>query len=400
MRSRFVAFALAASLAVFGAACSSGAGKAYVVDTFVMSTAYRPPPPPASPVGPRRYELLAGDLHCHVSPPDPAWHVTRDLADTVELSRKEKLDFVVLTPHLWARFYLDEGLRAQAVSWQKMLRAEIAAEAPDGLLVIPGFEYTDGAYGHAGMAFADLEHVLAEVPLDESRSHPERFFERWVEDGGLLVVNHPLLRPIASSFAMAREDLSWRPFFSEGPFPPDIAAIDRLATGFEVYNLSVTEMRDRHLLGDRDRTLLESVHRLDVEIEKRGRRMTPVGGSDSHSHHLRATTFVLATGRSPEAIRDGLAAGRVCVRSPGACSLEARPPRGDWVGVGERLGATDELELRAQGRDIEMIVDGEVVARPEAGQVARVGVEKGACHVVRARVGEGFSAPIYVGCWF
>jgi hypothetical protein len=379
-------------------ACTSVAREHFVVDSLVMPTAYRPPPVVPLESGETRYQVLAGDLHCHVSPPDSPTHVTRDLADTLDLARKERLDFVVLTPHVWSRFYLDDALRAATVVSQRELRAEIA-RGTGGVVVIPGLEYTDGQYGHAGLAFADVERVLEEVPTRVAREHPERFFERWVADGGLVVVNHPLLLPIRSSFSFARENLSWRPWTSPGPFPPEIQAIDRLAFGFEVYNLAVTELRDRHLVGYTDRTLLESMQRLDSEIVERGRRMTPVGGSDSHSHSLRATTFVLATERTSEAIHEALGAGRVCVRSPEACSFEARTPGGPWVGVGGAIAASDSLEVRASG-DASFVVDGTVAARSRGREPASVTLAPGRCHVVRAVVGAGLSAPVYVGCGF
>lgn len=51
--------------------------------------------------------VLAGDLHWRVTPPDDPTDVTRGLERTIELARREKLDFVVFTPHVGARFYLD-----------------------------------------------------------------------------------------------------------------------------------------------------------------------------------------------------------------------------------------------------------------------------------------------------
>lgn len=371
-----------------------------------MTSAYRAPPLDVGDAFEHpRYELLAGDLHCHVLPPDDPSHVSRDLDDTVDLAEKEGLDFVVLTPHVWSGFFADAALRARTIAFERGLRAEIArqraraSESGRDVMLVPGFEYTDHAHGHAGMLFGNVERVLDEVPLDDARAHPERFFERWVARGGLLVVNHPLVVPIASSISIARADLSWRPLTGAGPFPAEIAAIDRLAIGFEAYNLTTTHMRDRYLQGDTDRTLLETLRRLDDEIPKRGRRMTPVGGSDSHSHHLRATTYVLATSRTPSAIRDAVAAGRVCVRSPEACSFEARAPGGVWVGVGESVRDVGAIEVRARGADVEIVRGGEIVARPASGAVARVEVGRG-CAAVRARVGKGFSAPIYVNCTF
>jgi hypothetical protein len=369
-----------------------------------MATAYRPPPfaePPPSQRG--RYELLAGDLHTHVMPPDHPAHVSRTLAQTAELAESEHLDFVVLTPHVHARFFQDATLRAQTAARHAELRRAIASLPRGGPLFVAGMEYTDGAYGHAGVAFADLDAVLAEVSLDVAVAHPERFFESWIAHGGLVVVNHPLVTPIAgASFSIAREDLSWRPLQGGGPFPPEIAAIDRLAQGFEIYNLTATELRDPYLLGKREYTLRQTIRRLDDEILRRRRRLTPVGGSDSHSHHLRATTFVLSEGRSERAIRDAIANGRTCVRSQSACSIEARSAaaNGEWTGVGGTIARAEAVLVRAEGDAIQIVRNGAVVARPRSGEVVRVGVEAGRCSVLRAQVDEGFSAPIYVNCDF
>jgi predicted metal-dependent phosphoesterase TrpH len=392
-----------ALFAVLGAASSFVActHADHVAVDAVMTSAYRPPPlagTAAARFEHPRYELLAGDLHCHVLPPDSPSHVSRDLDDTIDLAEAEGLDFVVLTPHVWSRFFESETLRARVVDFERGTVAQIA-RAKTEVLIVPGFEYTDHTYGHAGMMFASVERVLADVPLADAQAHPERFFERWAQSGGLLIVNHPLVTPIESSISIARADLSWRPFTSAGPFPAEIRAIDRLASGFEVYNLTATHMRDRYLQGNTDRTLLATLRRLDDEIPKRAQPMTPVGGSDSHSHHLRATTFVLATSRTIESVRDAIAAGRVCVRSPEACSFEARAG-GAWASVGESLRDVSAIEVRATGADIEILRNGEVVARPASGAATSIAVDRAKCNVVRARVGNGFSAPIYVNCGF
>ena len=391
MRRFFLAFAAAL------AGCSHVSGEHLAVDA-VMTSAYRPPllaGENAATFEHPRYELLAGDLHCHVLPPDDPSHVSRDLAMTIDLAEREGLDFVALTPHVWSRFFEDETLRTKTIEFERALVARIA-RARTNVLFIPGFEYTDHEYGHAGMTFASVERVLAKLPADEARAHPERFFERWVAERGLLIVNHPLVTPVDSSLSIARADLSWRPLTAPGPVPPEIAAIDRVASGFEVYNLTATHLRDRYLQGDTDRTLVASLRRLDDEAPKRRRRMTPVGGSDSHSDHLRATTYVLAASRTIDGVRDAIAAGRVCVRSPEACSFEARATSGEWQSVGASIDA-DAIDVRAFGSDIEVLRDGEVVARPGSGEIARVATPR-KCTIVRARVGKGFSAPIYVGC--
>ncbi len=338
------------------------------------------------------YQVLAGDFHTHVGPPDHPSHVSRDLATTVKLARAEGIDFLVLTPHVHARFYLDPELRAQVVRDQRALRDAITLHTD--ITLIPGFEYTDHVYGHVGMSFADLDTVLAET--DPSR--PESFVERWVARDGLLVVNHPLVGPLSSPVSFTKNDLSWRPFtHPELEPPPDIATIDRVAQGFEAYNVVASHLRDRLVLGDPLASTRETFARLDREIEKRRRRMTPLGGSDSHTDSLRATTFVLADANTPKAIHDAVVAGRVCVRSPAACTLEARVPGGQWQHVGASL-PEGPIEVRARGGAIDILVDGKNIAHPASGVTTTVHPPKGSCSTLRARVDDGFSGPIYAGC--
>jgi hypothetical protein len=401
---------LAAALA--GAAALTACNP-HTFEKVAMSSAYRPEHPRPEPKGPPGsappYELLAGDLHCHVSPPDDPGDVTRGVSETVALAAEEGLDFVVLTPHLPARFFADPELRARAAAGAAEMRRAFSGKG--GTLFIPGFEYTDHRFGHVGASFADLGKVLDEVPVDVARSRPERFFERWVAGGGLLVVNHPLVTPLDSVFARARGDMSWRPWTSRVEVPPEIAAVGHLAGGFEAYNAAVAQLRDRFLLGDADLSLRGVMARLDREIVASGRRIAPVGGSDSHAGYLRATTFVLAEHRTEAAVRDAILAGRVCVRSPDACSLEVRAPGGRWVGVGGAVergavergaaeGGAAVVEVRARGDRIVVVRDGEAVATPASGRVVQVEVPAGRCALVRARVDEGYSGPVYVNCGF
>jgi hypothetical protein len=189
----------------------------------------------------------------------------------------------------------------------------------------------------------------------------------------------------------------WRPFTTHGPFPPEIEAIDALAGGIEAYNVTATHLRDRWLVGDAERTIRDALAHLDRALPKRARRMTPVGGSDSHGSTLRATTFVLATERTADAIGDALRSGRVCVRDPAACSLEARAPSGEWLPIGSAIAAA-EVQLRARGEGIELWLDGRRVATPASQEVVTLRARQGACSVIRARVEDGFSAPIYLNC--
>ena len=184
--------------------------------------------------------ILAGDFHCHVRPPDHPAEASRSPLETVALASKEGLDFVVLTPHVPARFFEDDSLREWVLSSQADLRTELKKCENGRTVFIVGMEYTDHTYGHIGAAFADLSAVLADVSSEDAKKNPGLFFERFVKRGGLLVINHPLSTPLDSSFSMARADLSWRPFTSGQPVAPEIATVNHLAQGIEAYNMVVT----------------------------------------------------------------------------------------------------------------------------------------------------------------
>lgn len=347
-----------------------------------------------------KYQILAGDLHCHVTPPDAPFHVSRTLAETVSLAQDEGLDFVVLSPHVRARFFLDEESRLQTSVALSQLEKEVQRLQDKNILILVGFEYTDFEYGHVGVAFAHLNDVLADVSVEEANRNPGAFFESYVAHGGLLVINHPLVTPLDSSLPMANADLSWRMFTERGPYPSEILTANRLAVGFEAFNLTVFELRDRFLLSDPHFTLRRTLTRLDQEILSQHRPLIPVGGSDSHSDHLRAGTFVLAERKSPAAIREALLAGRVCVRDPNACTFEARESTGTWKVIGSSFSNVAELEVRVEGIDVEFFVNGSIVYQGSARKTMRVRVPKDRCSILRARVDEGYSAPIYANCPF
>ncbi len=252
VRSGAVLFAAALLLA-----CVSVAQvKQSAVDAAISTAAPHPAPPPPPPAALAGYSIFAGDFHTHVAPPDGPPHVVRGMHETVELARKEHLDFVVLTPHTWSRFFVSSSLRAQFVKNRNEMRRALAAEdTGDGtsaalpqrgqnqrVLFIVGAEYTDGAYGHVGMAFGDLDQTLAEVDAKSASAHTDAFFEHYVASGGLLTINHPLVGPIDSTFEIARADLSWRMYTAPGDgagaagadtqgqeFPPEVRAVTRLS---------------------------------------------------------------------------------------------------------------------------------------------------------------------------
>jgi hypothetical protein len=363
----------------------------------VVSTAYRPPRastirvPASAGAGVR---LLAGDMHCHVSPPDGFGHVVRGLDETVRLARREGLDFVVLSPHLRSTKLLDDLELAEEIAELRALLADLARLAtPAAPLFVTGIEYTDFDYGHAVLAFGDIVGVLEEVAALPPPDRPVALFQRWIDRRGLVVIAHPLLTGVPSFLPPARTDLSWTPITSRGPVPPELVLADRRAQAFEAFNVNIAALRDRFLFHDEHQTMEDTLRLFDVRMRSRRTRWVPVGSSDSHVGSMRAATWVLARARTPEAIRDAIAAGKVCIRSPEACTFEVRAPGGRWHGVGAELGSTRTLEVRADHDDLEVFVDGRR-ARRGPGIVAL----PAGCSIVRARVDEGWSGVVTVGC--
>ena len=354
--------------------------------------------PPAMRVGDRW--VLGGDLHCHILPPDSPHHVSRGLAETVALAKKEGLDFVVLTPHVPPRFFVAEGHREWMLETQLALRTQLAALHPE-LVVIPGMEYTDHRFGHVGMSFANPADVLAELPIDEASRHPERFFERWAARGGLVTINHPVNRPLVNApFHELRNDMSWRAFAGRTT-PSEISWITEHAQAIETFNESITHLRDQFLVGEEDRSLREAAHLVDRTSRQQRRKIAAVGGSDSHGQWLRATTFVLASERSQQAIRDAIADARTCVRGPEACSLQVRAPGGAWQGVGDSLATeAPALEARATGADAAYVVNGVIVKAGGSDETVSLPIPANRCTIVRAIVGRSWSSGVYVNCPF
>lgn len=368
-------------LAVCSGGCL-GALKHGVVDT-IMVAADRPRPGRVFVRrGDETLRLLAGDFHCHVTPPDGRPHVVRELDATVELARREGLDFLVLTPHVRAR-----TLHLPAVQ-RRLLDAMADVRAVrGGPVLIFGFEYTDFSYGHAGMAFGDLRRALTRASDDD----PAAFVRTYLASGGIATINHPLLLPVETPIAVSTWDLSWRPLVEPARYPPDLELIDRRAATYEAYNLAIADLRDRFLFFDPERSIRRVLAAFDDKILRERRRLTPVGGSDTHGHHLRATTFVLATSNTRAAIAEGVRRGRTCVRAPEACRTMVRVDGGPWAIVGDaRFGRA--VEVRAPD-GAQVLVNGEIVG-------ARFAVDPKTCSIVRTRVGRGFSAPIYVNCAF
>jgi hypothetical protein len=341
--------------------------------------------------------LLAGDLHCHVAPPDHPRHVDRSLEDTLEAAHEAGLDFIALTPHVWSGFEIDEGERRAARAAWRDLERRVAERKPEELMVTVGLEYSS-RYGHFGMAFGDLATTLDAVSVSRARHDRSAFFDAWQEQGGVLIINHPLLLPLNLPIPSTEWDLSFKPWTKPGQAPAFIERAGRKADAVEAYNVIVDELRDRFLQWNAAQSRGEVMATLDERIVRDGRPYTPVGGSDSHSSDLRPTMFVLARERSLVGVREAIGAGRVCVGHPDACSLRVRRERDTrWLPPGSALEA-GPIVARAMADDAELLVDGEVVATPDAGEEVRLDLGRDRCQVLRLRFDDGASGQIRVGC--
>lgn len=368
---------------------------------LVLSQAPRPASDfRARVIPPAPYLLLAGDIHCHVHPPDGRNHVVRGLDETVRLARAEGLDFVSLLPHSYGGLHAPAANRAAFAAVLADLRAQADARAEQGVILDVGIEYVE-TIGHFGMVFGDVPAALAAVG-GHDRVAPRALLDAFEATGGILVLFHPVLTPVQSMMPATSVDYSWQPFTGHPRLLlPEIAEVNERAEGLEVANLFVSAARDWILFHDREASTRRALRLLDDQILTRGRRMTPVGGTDSHGFNLRPMTFVLAEERSHQAIRSAVHAGRTCVVQPEACTFEVRAEgREPWKPVGSALSRVAWVDVRASGRAVAVYRNGELVATPASGEAVRVAVPAEPCSVLRAVVDGGYSAPVYVNCPF
>src|SRR5688572_7955028 len=116
-------------------------------------------PPTAS--GPALH-WYAGDLHMHVTPPDGADDVQMSVSDIAVAARDAKLDFVVLTPHLWP----SRWGASYRKTWSK-LASDSRAER--GLTLIPGIEWSTRG-GHFTVTGVDLEKLAGNDVLSAAHA--------------------------------------------------------------------------------------------------------------------------------------------------------------------------------------------------------------------------------------
>ena len=208
------------------------------------------PGPPRAAGGPGR-RWLAGDLHTHTVHSDGVLTVP----ELACLAVGQGLDFVAVTDH-------------NTVSHH----AELAgAGARCGITLVPGQEVTVDT-GHA--------NVFGDVGWVDFRTSPDEWLEHAQRRGGLMSVNHPIAGHV-----------SWMPMMRDRP--PLV----------EVWHWS---WLDQHWT-----TPLAWWRAWDAGA-------IPVGGSDWHRPGADAlvgspTTWVECEGDGPDAVLDGLRAGRVAI---------------------------------------------------------------------------------------
>lgn len=275
---------------------------------------------------PDRRRWFAGDVHMHVAPPDT--DVTLGVGGIAAAARAAKLDFVVLTPHLWP------GRRGAgfAREWRTMAAAA-RSETPT---LIPGVEWTTAA-GHFTVAGADATTLGSD------------FLASAHQAGAFISVNHPFAVPTKIlGIPASHYDMSYRPWTTAGtPAKP----ID----GVEVFNLPLALANLLSRPGGssgEDRAWWQA----DRLVRTEHRRVTAVGGTDNHTLVVLATTWVLAIDASEAAILDALRAGATCVGGVEAGSFRARGDA-DWVRIGDTTRATRSIALAWDGL-ARLFVDG------------------------------------------
>jgi hypothetical protein len=290
------------------------------------AVATRTTEPPEGTPDPRRW--FAGDVHMHVAPPDDPADVAMGVTEIAQKAREAKLDFVVLTPHVWP------GRRGAAFSreWREM--AALARATPFPTL-IPGVEWTTRA-GHFTVAGVDVTKLTGE------------FLPAAHAAGAFISVNHPFAVPTRLPVIRASHfDMSYRAWTSNGERQP----ID----GVEVWNVPLGMANV--IVRPGGRTGEEHAWTAaDRVVHEERRRMTAVGGTDNHQLLVMATTWVLAADAGEATILEALRAGATCVGGTEAGSLRVRGDDG-WVRIGGIVRAATTATLTWDGL-ARLFVDG------------------------------------------
>lgn len=398
--SRALATAALCGAALTGSACNS------FYSYLGTEAAHKPPPASKvqvpTPPGQAPLKLYGGDMAFRISPPDRADEIKRSRDTTLLMMRRSKLDFVMMTPRVPARFFLDAKEVDRVKQEWTELRQKLDTVPDPKPLLLTGLTYVDDQQGSASVLFIDVPALLHELPPLALKHDPGLFFRVAHALGGVIVAKHPLATPakvpVDSPMRYARRDRSWHPLTQpQEKEPPDIVAADEMMFGMEAYNVPVSIWRDKLAYDDEQHSIGEVLRRMDEEIFRRGRRLVPVGGTDSRDKLMRATTFIAASGLNPQALREGLLRGRVCVRSPQPCSLRVYvDDEGLPQGVGAAVRAKRQVEFDWTGEG-ELFRDGESLGTFSG--KANLAAD-GQCHLFRLAQEGGYSAPVYVNCTF
>jgi hypothetical protein len=306
-------------------------------------------------------QWFAGDIHMHVAPPDDPNDVKLGVAGVAERARNAKLDFVVLTPHVWpAR----RGAQFDK-QWREMAKAARETAAPT---LIPGVEWTTPS-GHFTIAGVDFTALGTDL-LTSAHAF-----------GAFISVNHPFAVPSKIPLAVAHYDMSYRAWTANGKAEP----ID----GVEVWNLPLALANVISKPGGRtgeEHAWLAA----DRVARTEHRKITAVGGTDNHALNVIATTWVLATSASEAAILDALRAGATCVGGAEAGTLRAKGDA-DWVRIGGVVSAVQTVTLAWDGM-ARLFVDGQDLGEHRSGFVHAA---NGLAHTYRIVVGSSRSGFIY-----
>jgi predicted metal-dependent phosphoesterase TrpH len=301
--------------------------RAIFIVLVACSTHSQSPPPPRAavvadaradaspPPDPRRW--FAGDLHMHVAPPDDA-DVLLPEAEIARRAVAAKMDFVVLTPHVW-----QWPNRSFAAAWTTLAAT---ARAESEITMIPGVEWTTRT-GHFTVTGVDVTAL------------GDDFLAAAHAAGAFVSVNHPFAVPTnIGAIPASHYDMSYRVWTDRARGFTDI-------DGVEVWNfpLGVANVISRPGGRTGEANAWTEANRV---VHAEHRKLTAVGGTDNHRENVMPTTWVLATDRSERAILDGLRTGATCVGSPAGGSLRARGD-GDpaWHRIGESVSAPHVITL-------------------------------------------------------
>ncbi len=309
-----------------------------VVATLALAAQERvdPDPPPASSV------WVVGDMHVHVSPPDAPGHSTLSVAKAIRVAQRNALDFVVMTPHDANRVLsADEWGGDRALSGQDAV-SELASQfagksvkPPRRPLVVSGWEWTRDVPGHLGIAFVDV------AGLDGVKPHARA--RRAMEEGALVVVNHPFFGPVESELPvmkMVKTDRRWRPFAGLGED-------DGLWNAIEVWHDRSVWVEKMHVkLAEKypaTQMVRSALKAWDAATLTGRRRITAVGGSDAHGKlpytiAPMPVVSVYVDELTEESLRRGLLAARVTFGAGGGVAARDFTATSDVEGERARIG--------------------------------------------------------------